>query len=106
MNGMPSRVVLEKSVSEIFQLQDDHGTVTDVQLLAVDEGVRMTQGYTCYAAVFALPPGLAATQGTYRVSRAADAWSLFLVPIRPDASGRARLEAVFHHGTSVEGRDG
>jgi hypothetical protein len=103
MTGMPSQADLETAVSQIFQLQDDHGTVADVQLLSVDEGVSVTSDYTCYAAVFGMPPGMAATQGTYRVSRAEAAWSLFMAPIRPDASGRARLEAVFHYRMRGEG---
>jgi hypothetical protein len=100
MTGIPSQTVLANALNQVFQLQDDHGTVTDVELLSVDEGVRMSQDYACYAAVFGLPPGMAATQGTYQVSRAEHAWSLFMAPIRPDASGRARLEAVFHYRSS------
>lgn len=103
MTQMPSQADLENAVSQIFQLQDDHGAVADVQLLSVDTGVSMGADYTCYAAVFAMPPGMAATQGTYRVSRADAAWSLFMAPIRPDASGRARLEAVFHYCTRTAG---
>jgi hypothetical protein len=103
MTEVPSQAVLQKAVSQVFELQDDHGMVAEVQLLSVDEGVRMAQDYTCYAAVFALPPGMAASQGTYRVSRAADAWSLFMVPIRPDVSGRALLEAVVHYRSGSEG---
>jgi hypothetical protein len=99
---MPTQADLQKAVSQIFQLQDDHGSVAEVQLLSVAEGVSVAPDYTCYAAVFAMPEGLAATQGTYRVSRAEDAWSLFMAPLRPDADGRARLEAVFHY--RVRGR--
>jgi hypothetical protein len=105
MTRMPSQQDLENAVSQLFQLQDDHGTVADVQLLAVAEGVSVAPDYTCYTAVFGMPSGLAATQGTYRVSRAADAWSLFMAPIQPDASGRARLEAVFHYRTRDDGTD-
>ena len=94
---MPSQTVLQEAVNQFFQLQDDHGVVADVQLLCVDQSAYVAPGCTCYSAVFALPPGAAASQGTYRVSRAGAAWSLFMAPIRPDASGRACLEAVFHH---------
>ena len=106
MTEMPSQPALRSAVGQVFQLQDDHGTVTHVQLLSVAEGVRMARDYTCYAAVFGLPQGLAATQGTYRVSRADDAWSLFLAPILPGADGRARLEAVFHYRFQRDGQDG
>jgi hypothetical protein len=101
MTGLPSQADLENAVSQIFQLQDDHGTLAEVQLLSVAEGVSVAPDYTCYTAVFGMPDGLAATQGTYRVSRDEDAWSLFMAPIRPDAGGRARLEAVFHYRLSV-----
>ena len=103
MSEMPSQSDLRAAVNQIFQLQDDHGNVVDVQLVSVDEGVSMASDYTCYAAVFAMPSGLAATQGTYRVSRAEAAWSLFMAPLRPDASGCVRLEAVFHYQTDAAG---
>lgn len=96
MTEIPSQADLENAVSQIFQLQDDHGNVADVQLLSVERGVSVAPDHTCYSAMFGMPDGLAATQGTYRVSRAEAAWSLFLAPIRPDAGGRARLQAVFH----------
>jgi hypothetical protein len=97
MMEMPSQADLQGAVNQIFQLQDDHGALADVQLLSVADGVSMAPDYTCYTAVFALPPGLAATQGTYRVSRTDAAWSLFMAPLHPDATGRMRLEAVFHY---------
>lgn len=97
VNPMPSQSLLQAALSETFELQDDHGCITDMQLLSVAEGVHMAEGYTCYSAIFALQPGLAASQGTYRVSRCGEQWSLFLAPVQPDATGRTRLEAVFHY---------
>jgi hypothetical protein len=103
MTQMPSQADLANAVNQIFQLQDDHGAVAQVQLLSVEAGVSMGPDYTCYAAVFAMPAGMAASQGTYRLSRDDAAWSLFMAPIRTDAAGRARLEAVFHYRMSTAG---
>ncbi len=58
----------------------------------------MNQDYVCYSAVFGLPAGVFAAQGTYRVSRGSgESWSLFMAPIKPDAEGNARVEALFHY---------
>jgi hypothetical protein len=102
MSEMPSKSLLQAALSESFLLRDDHGTVVNVELLSVNDGVPMNNDYVCYSALFALPSGMAASQGTYRISRGnGEAWSLFMSPIMSDAAGRTRLEALFHYQDAV-----
>jgi len=98
MDQMPSQSLLAGALHETFYLQDECGAVANAELLSVDAGVRLNQDYVCYSAVFGLPAGVLAAQGTYRVSRSnGDSWPLFMAPIRPDAAGKARMEALFHY---------
>lgn len=109
---MPSQPLLEEALHEIFHLQDADGAITDAELLSVGAGISMNRDYVCYSAVFGLPAGVFAAQGTYRVSRGnGESWSLFMAPIQPDATGKTRVEALFHYhaaqssGTTVSMQD-
>jgi hypothetical protein len=94
---MPSQAMLEGSLSQNYRLQAGSGQTVEIELVEVRGATPMSDMYTCYSAVFRLPRGMAAEQGTYSLSDPQGrTWDLFLTPITPDANGLHRLEAVFH----------
>jgi len=99
--AIPSQAELQARIGQAFTLQDAEGHSAALTLLSVRDGIGLDSDYVSYSAVFGLPPGITAPQGSYQISPANEApahggWLLFVTPVRPDRQGVARLEAVFH----------
>ncbi len=97
MSEMPSQAFLREHLEQDFHIDGESASVP-CTLLSVRDCVAMNERYTCYAAVFGLPPGLQGEQGNYRLRDPQGGnWEFFMSPQMPDRSGQHRLEAVFHY---------
>jgi hypothetical protein len=99
MLSVPSFERLRAELGGSFRLVATSGEAFTATLQAATPGVPMSPHYCCYAALFALLPGVHLPQAVYRVESGPDAWPLLLTPARPGSDGHALLEAVFHYPT-------
>ncbi|NKI96182.1 hypothetical protein [Rhizobacter sp. SG703] len=95
--SVPSLARLQAGAAEPFWLVGPSGERCPARLHAALPGVPVNTQHCCYAARFALPPGVRALQALYRVESHGDAWDLLLTPLAPLADGSGVLEAVFHY---------
>ncbi len=100
-DDMPSQHTLQALVGSAFSISDAQGRSVPATLLSVHSGVAIDEWHVSYSAVFGLPSGITAPQGSYRIApQAADGdgpgWMLFVAPLRPGRDGQPLLEAVFH----------
>jgi hypothetical protein len=72
-------------------------TPVPATLVAVKQGVPMSERYCCYSALLALPMGLDLPQVSCPVTADGAAWPLLLLtPLGPGADGRHLMQMVFH----------
>lgn len=102
--AMPSQQELQNLVGSAFSISDSQGRSVPATLLSVHSGVAIDEWHVSYSAVFGLPLGITAPQGSYQIApqpASGDApphpgWMLFVAPLRPGRDGQPQLEAVFH----------
>ena len=100
-DAMPSQQELQTLVGNAFSISDAQGRSVAATLLSVHSGVAIDEWHVSYSAVFGLPSGITAPQGSYQIAPRAGAddepgWMLFVTPLRPGRDGQPLLEAVFH----------
>lgn len=100
-HAMPSQQELQTLVGSAFSISDSQGRSVPATLLSVHSGVAIDEWHVSYSAVFGLPLGITAPQGSYQIAPQAAAddesgWMLFVTPLRPGRDGQPLLEAVFH----------
>lgn len=97
MQSMPSHEHFARTTGQTFGLRLGPEQCVAIELQQVEQRVPMNIRYECFSLLFLLPAGLALPQALYHLSGPeGETWELLLTPVRPDASGRPCLEAVFH----------
>lgn len=106
--SVPAFERLRADLGRHYGLAAPSGERFAAELHTAAAGVPMSPDYCCYAARFALPPGVQLPQALYMytVHAGADAWSLLLTPVGPCSDGRALLEAVFHYPIPLQASAG
>jgi hypothetical protein len=93
--SVPAFERLRRDLGQRYWLIAASGERFPAELHAAVPGVPINARHSCYAARFALPPGVRLPQAIYTVQAGDDEWNLLLVPVGP-CEGRALLEAVLH----------
>jgi len=95
---LPTLDRLSRDVGSTYLLLGSWGCQVSAELRSASPGVPMNKRHCCYAAEFALPPGVQLPQSSCTLIAGDDTWSgLLLTPIGPDEDGRQLMQTVLHY---------
>lgn len=94
---MPTFAELEAADAHAFALWNGEQAPTPIERVQLERGRAMSARHDCFQVFFAVPAGLSAEQGLYRVfGPDQQQWILMMTPVQPEPDGRQVLQAVIH----------